>query len=340
MNAGEEFMENNYRKDFRYAREVISNSSSSIFMNNDYDMDRPYWATTQNLNYIKDLCKNNDVKTAFTILGSADPIFELIGVGASDIVATDVNRFAKYIFYLKKAAFKTLSEKEYLEFIFNPNSVNFLSDKIYQRKVINGFSLAEVEYKKFWDKMFNYYTNRDLLYTFFKTAFSETKVNDRKNYLNYINDKKYNDVRDNIDKVNIQLYDCDALEVLKKSDKIYDFIDISNILIFVLQVQCGLNISLFKKYIHDLEIVVENRLKKDGVFIADYMFRTVSYKHYLNYNLDNMSNMFQWIYAVVEQTVAEYFDTKGIKYGAIPITNNSSHINNIGDQVVLAKIKK
>ena len=110
MNAGEEFMENNYRKDFRYAREVISNSSSSIFMNNDYDMDRPYWATTQNLNYIKDLCKNNDVKTAFTILGSADPIFELIGVGASDIVATDVNRFAKYIFYLKKAAFKTLSE--------------------------------------------------------------------------------------------------------------------------------------------------------------------------------------------------------------------------------------
>ena len=298
MNAGEEFMENNYRKDFRYAREVISNSSSSIFMNNDYDMDRPYWATTQNLNYIKDLCKNNDVKTAFTILGSADPIFELIGVGASDIVATDVNRFAKYIFYLKKAAFKTLSEKEYLEFIFNPNS------------------------------------------TFFFFFFSETKVNDRKNYLNYINDKRYNDVRDNIDKVNIQFYYCDALEVLKESDKIYDFIDISNILIFVLQVQCGLNISLFKKYIHDLEIVVENRLKKDGVFIADYMFRTVSYKHYLNYNLDNMSNMFQWIYAVVEQTVAEYFDTKGIKYGAIPITNNFSHINNIGDQVVLAKIKK
>ena len=186
----------NVKEDFRLAKKVMMNSNPTLLSAGKYEIYRPYFASTQNLNYISDLTKKMDIKSAFTILGSGEPVFELISQDVDNIIATDTNPFTKYIYYLKKAAIKTLSNKEYVSFMLDPYNNNFLSKKLISEKVSSGFSKKEKDYLEFWDKILNYDSRELLIYGFFRPAFRYTKAEDRKLYSTYIHTKKYDQLKE------------------------------------------------------------------------------------------------------------------------------------------------
>lgn len=332
-----------FRKDFRHARKIIDNSGPTVFVTGKYDLDKFYWCNTQNLNYISDLTKNKEVKNAFTITGSADNIFELVLAGADNIIATDTNPYAKYVYELKKAALKTLNAKEYLEFIMDHQSNNFLSSKTFYDKVIHGFEDDE-NLAKFWEKLFSYYTNKEILYRLFKPIFRYMKAEDRKLYSTYIQNKKYLNTQERMDNVNIDVYEEDALSLLQKMDQTYDWIDITNILLFVMQFSMNEDISEFDKYISDLAVVIKEKLADEGIFLSDYMFKVNNPKLFLEYDTNkgtqNLNDRIKWINAVIQQHLNQYFDQEYLRYKAIPSTANNTVENGVGDYLVLSKVRK
>ncbi len=337
-------LDDTLRKDLRKAKKIITNSGSTIFVTNKYDLDKPYWAATQNLNYISDLSKKKDINRAFTILGSSDNIFELVRLGVPNIVATDINTFAKYIFYLKKAAIKTLSVKEYISFLLEPTSEEFFKRAVFEKKVIYGFNSDEEQYKEFWFNMFKYYDKRDILDSFVNSGFKHTKGEDRVNFMTYIQNKKYEQVRENLTKTSIEIYDEDALEVLKNlENELFDWIDITNILLWVFQFDTQEDITLFRKYVEDLEAVIRERLSESGIFAIDYMFKTQDPKGLLKESIKESSflmNRINEVYSIIFRTINDYFSISTLKYRGVPSSLNSLEYNKVTDQLVLARIKK
>ena len=329
----------NVKEDFRLAKKVMMNSNPTLLSAGKYEIYRPYFASTQNLNYISDLTKKMDIKSAFTILGSGEPVFELISQDVDNIIATDTNPFTKYIYYLKKAAIKTLSNKEYISFILDPYNNNFLSKKLISEKVSSGFSKKEKDYLEFWDKILNYDSRELLIYGFFRPAFRYTKAEDRKLYSTYIHTKKYNQLKEKIDSVNIKIYQEEAKELLDNLDESFDYIDITNILLFVVQ-QYDIDSKDFDTYMKDLKAIISKRLNDNGIFIIDYMFKTHNPKQYLidrTTKTNDLMSRINDIYSIIYRTVNEYFDVQAVKYKAIPSTINNPVENKMPDQVVYTK---
>lgn len=330
----------NVKEDFRLARKVIANSDPTILSTNEFDIYKPYWATTENLTYMNDLTKDKKLKSAFTILSGGDTVFELMSLSAEKIITTDTNPFSKYIYFLKKAAIKTLSIKEYMEYIFDPKSMNFLSKKIFDDKVVKGFTKDEEDYKEFWIKIFTYYNKKDLLKYFFRPIFRYTKAEDRKTTISYIHNKKYESLRNQINDTDIKIYSLDAKNVLEAIDEEFDFIHFSNILLYIVQ-QYDIASNDFDSYVKDLKQIIEKRLRDNGIFVIDYMFKSYNPKQYLkdNQSLTGFMATINEIYSIIYRTVNEYFEVQAIQYKSIPSTMNSIEDNKIPDQVIYTKKK-
>ena len=332
-------------QDLKLAKKVITESTQSLFDVNVSESKRPYWAATQNLNYIRDLTKKHPIERAFTILGTSDNVFELINCGASEIIATDINPFAKYIFYLKKAAIKTLNVKEYISFILDPTSKEFFSRTIFVNRVINGFNSSEEVYKKFWLEMFNIYKRYDILNHFVKPSFKYTPGKERVNYCKYIHSKRYGEVKEQISDVEIELHQRDALELLRELNGTeFDWIDITNILNWVLQTTCQNDSELFRKYIKDLETIIKGCLNQNGILVIDYMFKSTNPRALLkNSSFDEdafLINRINEIYRIIYKTLNDYFLLNNISYKSITSKIPGIPVDQTNDQLILAKLKK
>lgn len=73
------------------------------------------------------------------------------------------------------------------------------------------------------------------------------------------------------------------------------------------------------------------------------MFKTINPEQYINYTGDNNLNMLdiriKMIYSKIIKSLNKYFDLELKKYNAILSTKNNSVKNNIGDYLVLSKVK-
>ena len=336
--------EEEMKQDIRLAKQVVNKTTQGFVSRNSYDKYRPFWAATQNLNYIRDLIKaSGKVKNAFTILGTSENVFELINCDAENIWATDINPFAKYIYFLKKAAIRTLDVKEYISFLLEPSSKDFFNERIFEQRVIQGFSCDEQLYLQFWIELFHLFDKDQILDRFTEPVFKLTRGQDRVRYCRHLQRKNYESFKEKLDNPKVEIYQKDALELLESiSDIEFDWIDITNILLFVLQTNCANDRSQFNDFIKRLGDTVQNRLGEDGIFIIDYMFRSKTPKEYLKEErIENnpFASPNDKIYKAIAETLVEYFDIIPLTYRSMANIMAGSQDSSLNDRLILAKTK-
>lgn len=224
-----------------------------------------YFFPTENLRYIKEF-ELSEKNSAFTITGSGKSILELVRQGYKKVVSVDTNPFTSHILKLNLAAVRCLSSKEYDKFLLNCDHQYFLSKDIFSN-IVDGFNNDEKSIN-FWDcVLIN--DKEDLLKYFFKPISSD--YYHIKYGLPFMKD--YYTLKDNIDNVQIESYTDDALNYLKRHpEQKFNYIDITNILIFVYQIKCGNDTKKFIKLLKSLREIYDINLLDEGIFVLDYFF--------------------------------------------------------------------
>lgn len=241
----------------------------------DVYIDKPFLFTTQNQHYLERTLPNS-VDNAFVILGTGDTLFELVARDIKNITALENNDLQMLVFNLRLAAFKTLSAIDYERFLLDSGSHKFLSYDVF--KTVKE-ALDDEANINTWDILLSRNPKEDLMYHLFKVIDYDLKAN--KSLITYLRSKKgYYDVREKIEKASINIVFGDALEYLEKHPEIkYDYIDITNILLFIFQVLCNSNPNQFVMVVNRLKKILEANLNPNGVMVLDYWF---------NHTLENL----------------------------------------------------
>lgn len=194
----------------------------------------------------------------FSITASGDQILNSILEGTKEIDTCDISRFPKYFFELKKAAIKTLTREEYIEaFIANYIRDDEAFDGIY-------FSInknLEADAKKFWDSLFYYYDASDIYRPplFSSEILTEKTVIERNKYLQ---DNNYDKLKENLDNCEINHYIGDIREIVKKTKKKYDLVNLSSIIYYG-----------FDKIKNYQELLDTFNLEDEGIILS-YLYNT------------------------------------------------------------------
>ena len=200
--------------------------------------------------YFKD--RNN----ILTVISSGDLILNCISQGIKNIDAFDISGFPKYFLNLKIASTKTLSEREFIEFFFKSITTEDKYDDYYERirKYLNNEDLV------FWDSLFNYF---DWIEIYNSLLFSHETFYE-KNVIKeniYLQGNNYQELRKKIEKVNLNYYQDNIVNLSKKLNKEYDVVYLSNIIYYV----------LIKNY---LEMIKNFKLKDKGIILS-YLYKGI-----------------------------------------------------------------
>ena len=222
---------------------------------------KPYLNTTQNEQYMRNLIDEN-INKAFVVMGGSDPIFQLLAHDVLDIEAVDINEMQNLIFNLKKAAIRTLNNSEYESFFIDKDGIRFFSKDVFDY-VKDGFKKEEKLEKNFWDLFFKTTDIDEIKQYFFKGGIESVPIDIARNSILFIKKKNlYYKIRENLEKSKIVVTTGDAVEYLtEESSEKYDYIDITNILLFVYQQKSK---EEFKDYIKKIKLIYENSLKNNG----------------------------------------------------------------------------
>ena len=232
--------------------------------------DKPYLLTTRNQRYL-DTTLQTGAKSAFVILSAGDTIFELVSRGVNKIVTVDVNDLQPLIFKLRKASIMTLKPSQFEQFLIDSKGYKFMSEEVYQ-DVRKAFDSKDQETINFWDNILDINPQDDLRQYLFKGIggdISKTRMS-----LPFLRNKPgYYDLRTKLENADISINIQDALEYLKQHpEQKFDYIDITNILLFIYQLQCEDKPEKFNEVLKTLKTIYETNLNNGGVFVIDYLF--------------------------------------------------------------------
>lgn len=193
---------------------------------------RTYYNTNENL---KGYIKNLYGKKVLTVSSSGDQLLNILGSGSNDIDTFDINRYSPFVQNLK------LYSVKYLDNISSFNFLNRLNKQIYL--LFNDY-LPNDE-KEFFDYLFKY-NLEDVYDKFFYYSLDNNNLNN-----NYFNFKVLNRIRNNIDKIKHNHYNCDIYDLYKYIDKKYDVIYLSNISHYARDIDMFLNyINYLRQYLN------------------------------------------------------------------------------------------
>lgn len=232
--------------------------------------DKPYLLTTRNQRYL-DTTLQEGAQSAFVILSAGDTIFELISRGVNKIITVDVNDLQPLIFKLRKASIMTLKPSQFEAFLINNKDYRFMSKDIY-KEVRQAFDKSDQETINFWDKILEINPQEDLKQYLFKGIGGD--VSKTRMCLPFLRNKPgYYDLRTKLEKVDISINLKDALQFLQENpDQKFDYIDITNILLFIYQLQCEDKPEKFYEVLKNLKAIYETNLNNGGIFVIDYLF--------------------------------------------------------------------
>lgn len=212
-----------------------------------------YLFTTEN---IRELLKSIDVsgKKVLTVSSNGDHIFNMLLSGASSIDSFDVNYLAKYYFYFKEAAVRTLSYKEFLKFFFNNFSFNskVFDNEVFFYKILP--NIRDEESARFWEYLFNRYGSRKLYNSnLFYNSYDKNTYIACNDYLR--DEANYNALQQKLNNYKYTFYLMNIFKKITKLPKVkYGVIYLSNIFD---KLVCRDKL----KYIETLKITI-HRLKK------------------------------------------------------------------------------
>lgn len=203
----------------RLAQKIVSNSSSNIISNRPYhEHSFIYKTTNEDVSIYQHLFNNKN--SLMSVIGSGDQILNAILAGIYDIHCCDISVFPKYFLELKVAAIKALSQEEYMLYFFG-----VLNEESYEkvRCYLNNDAL------KFWDSLYNFFDDREI---YNSTLFSSEPYNvnvqvERNLYL-----RKYEVLKNNIEKVRLQYHEGNIYDVLNNSKDKYDIVNLSSVIYY------------------------------------------------------------------------------------------------------------
>ena len=133
--------------------------------------------------------------------------------------------------------------------------------------------MEDEEKMEFWDIFLSLNRKEKICKYFIKGGLEHVDLYTIRYALPYLKRKGlYNLARKNLKESNLQIEVKDALDFLKETTKMFDFIDITNILMFVYQMQCNNDQKKFIEVVKLLKKIYENNLKLGGTMVLDYMF--------------------------------------------------------------------
>lgn len=280
-----------------------------IVIKNDYNK-RPYLNSTENMQYMRNLLDEN-VKNAFVVAGGSDPIFELLASDVLNIDAVDINEMEKPIFTLKKAAFRTLNNSDYENFFLDRENNRFFSPEIFEF-VKDGFDFCDEIEKRFWDIFFRTTDREEIKEYFFKGGLEACSIDIVRRSLLFTKKRYlYNKIKNNLENAHISFDTEDAIGFLLNKDKNYDYVDITNIFLFIKQIKTE---EEFKNCIKNLKSIYENKINSNGILVLDYMFGISPN----DLNTGILSNRYGMLYQNIYEILNLYFDFEIMNVEAIP----------------------
>ncbi len=219
-------------------------------------------------------------KDVLSVLASSDQVFDIFLRGANKIDTFDINPLTKYYFYLKKAGIKTLTRREFLKFF------NMYVTKPYVRKGINYLAYEKAIYKKiseclegdylsFWNTIYSEFSGKDFPYDFYDSEHFAPGV--LKHNTLYLSDSNYNELKNNIDKLELNFTNCNLKNLINQLKSKYDVMYLSNIPRWMFDLDESAD-TLFKiiksdniRFVNMLRKLSKN-LNKNGVILANYCY--------------------------------------------------------------------
>lgn len=210
-------------------------------------------------------------KKCITIQGSSDHIFELFLKNPKEIIGVDTNPLTEYYYYLKQASFAVLENSEqYLKFFrwhdyprFCKNNPDAFDRDIFEE--ISKYLIGDA--KVFWEELFLCYEPKKIR----KSLFNEgDETNDYALYriLNYLSEENYQYIRKNRNKINFSFINADIRNLIDKLPENYDFLTLSNVIIYAHYMYKNNHIEEFKKLIE----ILSTKLNKDGNIVVGYLY--------------------------------------------------------------------
>ena len=161
-----------------------------------------------------------------SVIGSGDQIFNAILSGTKEVDAFDINEFAKYYFYLKKAAIEVLTREEFIEmFVESMRYESRLNFETYFGKI---FYHLDPNTGRFWKDLFKVHDkNWQKLYNSF--LFNRASKSQAVSVNKYLSKEYYKRLQGLVKDVNINIRTGDILSLADTYNKEYNLIYLSNI---------------------------------------------------------------------------------------------------------------
>jgi len=226
-----------------------------------------YTFTTENISgYIKHFDIEN--KKTLTVGSSCDQVLNLAFYGARDITLYDVNSYAKYYFYLKIAAIKSLSYLEFQEFFFK-HGYDFGNKDYYNKKMFSKdtfdkikMTLRVLDYESylFFDELFCLFDSKTIRENLFNDDEDRNYV--IREFNSYLKDEdSYNKMKSLTTKIKFSYINGNIF--YEDINGKFDNILLSNICTTVN------TLDDFKKILSKISI---NNLNKDGSVLVGYLW--------------------------------------------------------------------
>ncbi len=252
---------------FLKMQNVINKDGLDLEINNV----KPFLSTTENQRYL-DKTLDKGAQSAFIILGSGDTLFELASRGIKDITAAEINELQILIAKLRLASIKTLSARDYEGFLINSTSKKFLSKDVF--KTVSE-ALEDEEAFNIWTNLFEANPNEDIkAHMAKKVEDSFGNLQSLKYGIPYLKRKtSFYKAREVLENADIKIVVGDAIEyLLTHESEHFDYMDITNILLFYYQMKCDNDKRKFLGSLAKLHAIYEKNLNQGGVFTLDYQF--------------------------------------------------------------------
>lgn len=234
-----------------YAKNMLLNHDSKLF--DVFSMTFP--TATENIKdmYAKLELKDKDI---LTVTSSGDHIFCAVKEGVKKVDSFDINYFTNYYVALKKAIIQTYDEfKDFENILFYKIiSEGYVPKECYEEIRQN----LEGKYQKFWDEIIDYADTLSLKLNnmFFKPSSHIYTL------VNYLNNKDYTILRDNLSKIPINFIHSDITKLDEQLNSKYDYMFFSNIYDYI-------GIDTVKDYAKEKLIPY---LNDNGEIIYAYMY--------------------------------------------------------------------
>ncbi|MDO5557373.1 MAG: DUF3419 family protein [Clostridia bacterium] len=282
---------------------MINNLSRNLEIAKDYILNTPvfptqeqqfsnilYPFTTENLSgYLNENMSN---KRILTVGSSGDQALNYILLGSTDITVLDLNIYSKYYFNLKKAAILTLDYDDYLDFFINYDTAFKQNNHKFNKNVFNLIA-SQLDYEdfQFWNTLFENFSGKDIRDTLFSKDENKRECIIKSNpYLQSNNN--YTSLKKIICNANVKFLVGDILQYQKYLTSKFDYINLSNIALYLIFMFQENHLENYKDLIENLS---NNHLKENGQINIGYLYEYKDYcdlQNLMIYDLVKVFNIF------------------------------------------------